>query len=202
MFGALSSDLLTSCWTYNIGSDIITCPCSACMVTIYHVLLQKLQRQRNKRKQFRECKKAQKIRKWEEMCNNALVLRWTERSRKYQPDREEEIRQKELECNKKREALASALEETAIKIRTTNDDVETVNDNFVSVATELEKDECGSLNLSACSSCSCSKYSSKTVQTLERRMTLYRDMAEQLKAKNRRLRSEMHENVEAVRKFW
>ena len=33
-------------------------------------------------------------------------------------------------------------------------------------------------------------------------MTLYRDMAEQLKAKNRRLRLEMHETVEAVRKFW
>ena len=124
------------------------------MVTIYYVLLQKLQRQRNKRKQFREHKKVQKIQKWEEMCNNALVQRWRERSRKYQLDREEEIRQKELECNKKREALASALEETAVKIRTMSDDVETVNDNFVSVATELEKDECGSLNLSTCSSCS------------------------------------------------
>ena len=109
---------------------------------------------------------------------------------------------KSLECNNKREALTSALEETAIKIRTTSDDMETVNDNFVSVTTELEKDECGSLNLSACFSCSCSKSSSKTVQTLQRRITLYRDMAEQLKAKNRRLHLEMHENVEAVRKFW
>ena len=136
------------------------------------------------------------------MCNNALVQRWKERSRKYQLDREEEIRQKELECNKKRQALASALEETAINICTTSDDTETVNDNFVSVATELEKDECGSLNLSACSSCSCSKSSSKTVQTLQKRITLYRDMAEQLKAQNQRLHLEMHENVEAVRKFW
>ena len=114
----------------------------------------------------------------------------------------ESINLTELECNKKREALTSALEETAIKIRTTSDDMETVNDNFVSVATELEKDECGSLNLSACSSCSRSKSSSKTVQTLQRRITLYRDMAEQLKAKNQRLHLELHKNVEAVRKFW
>ena len=61
------------------------------------------------------------------MCNNALVQRWKEQSRKYQLDREEEIRQKELESNKKREALASAPEETTIKIRTTSDDMETVN---------------------------------------------------------------------------
>ena len=38
--------------------------------------------------------------------------------RKYQLDREEEIRQK---CNKKREALASALDVTVLRICTTDD---------------------------------------------------------------------------------
>ena len=74
---------------------------------------------------------------------------------------------KELECHKKKEALASALEEIGIKIRTTSDDVETVNDNFDSVATELEKNKRGSLNLSACSSHSCSKYSLKQYKPLK-----------------------------------
>ena len=48
------------------------------------------------------------------------------------------------------------LEEKALKIRSVSHDVEAINDNFISAATELEADESGTLNLLTCkSSCAC-----------------------------------------------
>lgn len=147
-----------------------------------------------KRKRFRERKKAQKVEKWMEMRDKALQKRWRERSEQYKLDMEQEIRDKEIECSRKREALASALEKTAVNIRSTSTEVEKINDMFLEVATEIERSEAGTINLSACLS--------STSDDLARKAQTYRDMAEHLKAENRRLRVENSEKVEAVRRFW
>ena len=84
--------------------------------------MQKLRRQHTKRKNFRARKKAQKAARWEERCNEALRRRWRERMQKFKLHQELDIKEKEEECKKKREALATALENTAVKIRRASSD--------------------------------------------------------------------------------
>ena len=89
--------------------------------------LQKLNRQRAKRKRFRERQKAKKTEKWMGMRDEALRKRWRERNEKYQLDREQDIRENEISCNRKTEALASALEETAVNNRSASNNVGKIN---------------------------------------------------------------------------
>ena len=160
----------------------------------FHISMQKIRRQRTKRKSFRERKKAQKAARWEEKCNEALRKRWRERMQKFKLDQELNIKEKEEECKKKREAMAAALEATAVNIRKASSDAEKINDHFLCVSDQLEESDTGTLNLPSC-------HSLKSA-TLLQSVSTYRDMAEYYRAENRRLKVKASESIEAVRKFW
>ena len=135
-------------------------------------------------------KKAKKVEKW---MDEALRQRWRQRSEQYQLEREQEIKEKETECKTKIEALASAL---AVNIRSTSTEVEEINNSFIKVATEQERSEAGTLNLtSPSSSCTSDSY-------MAQKVLAYRDIAEHLKTEIRRLRVKNCEKIEAVRRFW
>ena len=157
---------------------------SLCTVQ-FHISMQKIRRQRTKRKSFRERKKAQKAARWEEKCNEALRKRWRENAKV----QELNIEEKE-ECKKKREAMAAALEATAVNIRKASSDAEKINDHFLCVSDQLKESDTGTLNLPSC-------HSLKSATLLQ----TYKDMAEYYRPENRRLKVKASESIEAVRKF-
>lgn len=119
---------------------------------------------------------------------------------KFQQDRELEIKERQAECKRKRENIACALEESARKVRTSCLEAEAINDEYISVATELESSDTGTLNLSACPLPQ--NVSNNSYVFLLQKARAYRDMAEQLRADNRKLQLETCEKVEAIRNFW
>ena len=57
------------------------------------------------------------------MHDEALRKRWKRRSEEYKRGMELDIKEREEECNRKRETLACAFEEAAINIRNSCQDV-------------------------------------------------------------------------------
>ena len=102
-------------------------------------------------------------------------------------------------ANRRREEYALTLEEKAKQIRLQREDVRCTDDEYIFLCTTLGDSDAGTLNLSSCQLTSC--IDTSTTDTLQKAVH-YRDLAEELKRDNRKLRVEMSEKIEAVRKFW
>ena len=123
----------------------------------------------------------------------ALKKRWRERMENFKALEKLEIKEREEECKRKREALANALEKTAAEVRQESDTTEKINNHFLCIADELEDSDAGTLNLPPCP---------PSKSRISEDVSMYRDMAEYYKSENRRLKVRASESIEAVRQFW
>ena len=167
------------------------------LIAASNMTVEERDKQRNKRKKFRARKKASKSSVW--MLEKELKRRWREKKEKWDKERELEIQEAELMANRRREEYALTLEEKAKQIRLQCEDVRCTDDEYISLCTTLRDSDAGTLNLSSCQLTSC--IDTSTTDTLQKAVH-YRDLAEELKRDNRKLRVEMSEKIEAVRKFW
>lgn len=132
------------------------------------------------------------------MLENGLRKRWKETREQFEKERELEIKEAEMLANQRREEHARSLEEKAHQIRTISNDQISTNVDYIDTCNRLEESDAGTFNLPSCHTCTCSTTASNSL----RKAAYYRDMAEELKKDNRKLRVEMSERIETVRKFW
>ena len=123
-----------------------------------------------------------------EMRDEALRERWKKRAEQYKHGVELDIKEREDECNRKRETLACAFEEAAVNICNSCQDVQKINDGYLTVTSELDQGDAGSLNL-----CAFPTTTERDFDKLLQKTTIYSDMAEQLKCENRQLQIELSE---------
>ena len=162
----------------------------------YDVLIKQKEKQNNKRKKYRARHKASKV--VAKMLENGLRKRWRERREQFEKERELEIKEAEMLANQRREEHARSLEEKAHEIRSISNDQISTNVDYIDTCYHLEESDAGTLNLPSCHTCNCTTTPSNAL----RKAAYYRDMAEELKKDNRKLRVEMSERIETVRKFW
>ena len=154
-------------------------------------------KQKGKRQKFRARHKSSKAAAW--MLEEQQKRRWREKKEKFDKDRELEIEEAEILANKRREEHALALEEKARQLRSKSDDAMSIDADYINICTNIEESDAGTLNLSSCqTTCSTGTISNDVLQ----KAAYYRDLAEEMKRDNRRLRGEMSEKVDIVRKFW
>ena len=108
-----------------------------------------------------------------------------------------------------KERMALCLEKKVSEIRAQTIEEQEVNDSYITLTSELEKSEAGTLNLDICQetpvdtcACKCTLQECKEHRIALQRAAMYTDMAEGLKTENRKLRMEISEKIETVRNFW
>ena len=103
----------------------------------------------------------------------------------------------------KLEQLAECLEKKADMVREKCREAEEVNQSYIEVCSEIEHSDAGTLNLSLCVQPDHDENNpDKLLGDALHKAATYRDMAEQLKAENRRLRFETGRKIDSVRQFW
>ena len=107
------------------------------------------------------------------------------------------IKEDGLLATKRREKNARALEHRAQLIRMESDAIKATNDDYSDICTTVEESAAGTLNLASYHP-TCTASSSDALCNAVH----YRDLAEELKAENRKLRVEMSDKIDTVRRFW
>ena len=97
--------------------------------------------------------------------------------------------------------MANSLEQKTEDITFRSVATWNTNIRYLDVSKRMEESDTGTLNLPSFSPLSSNSPSSELKNAIQG-ATFYRDAAEDLKKENRKLRVEMSEKIEAVRRFW
>ena len=154
---------------------------------------------RKKIQNYRSRKKDKKTQEY--LREKALTEKWQERKKKYDAAYILELQQKERLQNERRELVAKSLEQKAEEIRSQSVATRNTNIRYLDVSKRMEKSDAGTLNLPSFCPLSSNSPPSELKNAIQG-ATFYRDAAEDLKKENRKLRVEMSEKIEAVRRFW